>query len=120
LGASVPVVSRSTPDVPGKVHVVLTALPSIAQIDVDDAVVANPYIADPVRDDTPHRLRVEAPGYQPQTRLLAFGEDIDLEITLDPARSSPTSRRAAVQTTCQPPYVVDQETGKKRWRLECL
>jgi hypothetical protein len=34
-----------------------------------------------------------------------------------PATSAPPGPNAR---DCQPPYVVDAETGKKRWKLECL
>jgi eukaryotic-like serine/threonine-protein kinase len=127
-GASAPLVSESTAEAPGKSHVTVAASPKMARIYLDEAVVPNPYVADPIRDATLHRLRIEAPGYEPTTRTLAFGDDIDLEITLDAKREPPIARRAAEQTkpaaspspNCEPPYVVDIETGKKRWRLECL
>jgi hypothetical protein len=105
-------------------HVIVTAFPKVAQLYLDGAAVANPYVADQVRDSAPHRLRVEAPGYQPTTRMLAFDDDIDLEITLEGARGASAARLAAQQTSpppnCQPPYIVDLETGKMHWRLECF
>jgi eukaryotic-like serine/threonine-protein kinase len=33
---------------------------------------------------------------------------------------APASTASAAHLDCQPPYVVDAMTGKKRWRLECL
>jgi serine/threonine protein kinase len=130
-GVSAPVVSASPRGAPTQSHVTVSAFPTGVQIYVDDAAVANPYVADQVRDATPHRLRVEAPGYQPKTRMIAFGEDVDLQITLDPARQAPARRGAPRANpppnpstneapSCQPPYVVDLETGTKRWRMECL
>jgi serine/threonine-protein kinase len=42
-----------------------------------------------------------------------------------PAQPAPALRhtgspRLAPPVNCQPPYVIDPATGKKRWRLECL
>jgi serine/threonine protein kinase len=127
-GPSLSIVSTSNAEPQSKSHVVVTAFPKAAQIYVDEAAVTNPYIADSVPDATLHRLRVEAPGYQPMTRMIAFADDISLEITLDPARPPAAVRHTPVQANqppsqrpnCQPPYVVDSRTGAKRWRLECL
>jgi serine/threonine protein kinase len=36
-------------------------------------------------------------------------------------RSAPsTTATPSARSECQPPYVVDAETGKKRWKMECL
>jgi serine/threonine-protein kinase len=37
-----------------------------------------------------------------------------------PAAAAATSPAPSVRPECQPPYVVDVATGKKRWKLECL
>ena len=126
--ARAPVVSAPPREGPSTSHVTVAASPTTARIFVDDAAVPNPYDADRVRDATSHRVRVEAPGYQPKTRTIAFGDDIDLKITLDPVRAALPVRRLVPQASaapspapnCRPPYVVDSDTGTKHWKLECL
>jgi hypothetical protein len=36
------------------------------------------------------------------------------------ATPSPASTSQTASPGCQPPYVIDVATGKKRWKLECL
>ena len=109
-------------DVPEMSHVVVIASPRSATIYVDDAPVANPYVADEPRSTSAHSLRIEAPGYETKTRTISLAEDLDLEVVLE--RPVAKARRMAppppAASTCQPPYVVDEVTGKKRWRIECL
>jgi eukaryotic-like serine/threonine-protein kinase len=126
---SAPVVAAPSGEPARSAHVVVIASPRAAQIYVDDVAVANPYVSDQPRDGTVHRLRVEAPGYERKTRMLTFGEDVDIEIALEPERAAPIVRRgvfvppatsSASARPCEPPFIVDPVTGTKRWRLECL
>ena len=123
--APAPVLAISSRQAPRTFHVVISASPKAVQVYVDDVAVANPYVADPVQDATVHRVRFEAPGYKAQARTLAFSQDVDLRIALDPVRSPQPSRRAAqsppnAALNCDPPYIMDLATGAKHWRMECL
>ena len=124
IAASAPVVAPAEDEAPETSHVVVIATPRSSSIYLDDGLVANPYVADELRSTTVHRLRVEAPGFEAKTRMITFGEDLDLEIALEPERSPSKTRRVAAPPaaapSCKPPYVVDEVTGKKRWRIECL
>jgi serine/threonine protein kinase len=106
-------------------HVVVAASPSSAQLFVDDVPVSNPYTADEVRNSVSHRVRVEAAGFESKSRTFTFAEDTEIQI--DVARKLPAATAShapaqptAVPSDCDPPYVLDSQTGKKRWRLECL
>lgn len=121
--AAVPV--APTTGAPKMSHVVVTTSPGSAQLFLDELAVPNPYVGDHPRDGTAHDLRVEAPGYESKTFTFSFGEDIYLNVGLAPKQGSWIARPAFVPPpsptpNCQPPYVVDQQTGKKQWRLECL
>jgi hypothetical protein len=37
-----------------------------------------------------------------------------------PPQVVPPPSVGSASTGCQPPYVIDAETGKKHWKLECL
>lgn len=37
-----------------------------------------------------------------------------------PPRVAPPAPVAGASTGCKPPYVIDAETGKKHWKLQCL
>jgi hypothetical protein len=122
--ASTPPVT-ATHDAAATSHVVVTASPKSAQLYVDDVLVSNPYITDQVRDSAAHRVRVEAPGYEAKARTFTFAEDIDIQIDLARKPAAPTASHEAAQppargSDCDPPFVLDSATGKKRWRLECL
>ncbi len=106
-------------------HVVVTTSPPSSQLYLDELSVPNPYVADHPRDGTSHDLRVDAQGYESKAFTFSFGEDIYLNVGLAPKQGPSFARRALVTQApetpnCQPPYVVDQDTGKKQWRLECL
>lgn len=86
--ASVPLIERAA----RTSHVLVIASPPSAQLYLDDVAVSNPYVVDHAHDESAHRLRVEAPGYDSKTRLLTFAEDIDLEIDLVPSAPAPVRR----------------------------
>jgi eukaryotic-like serine/threonine-protein kinase len=89
-GAAATVLGSTSPGAPAVVavapalvsRVVVIASPEAARLYIDDAEVPNPYVSERAREATPHRLRAEAPGYEPKTRAVTFAEDISLEVDL--------------------------------------
>ena len=84
-----PIAIAATRPSPRVTHAVVVASPSSARIYLDDTAVPNPYLADHLADETAHRLRVEAPGYETKTRVVTFAGDLQLELELVPQPSSP-------------------------------
>lgn len=59
--------------------------PSSATIRVDGSdLPSNPFESKFVKDDAAHRIEVKAPGFLPQSRMVVFDKDLDLEMTLQP------------------------------------
>jgi serine/threonine-protein kinase len=69
---------------------------SSTSIDDNDAAAVSPYSGIRPRDAVAHPTR------------------------LRPATRHATPAQQTTTATCHPPYTVDQVTGVKRWRLECL
>ena len=121
-----PAIAASARAIAAMSHVVVSASPKSARITIDDEPVSNPYVADVRRESSAHRVFVQAAGYQSRPSTVTYDDDVDLQIALDPVRVfPPTPRRASspagsAMPNCQPPYTIDQATGKKRWRMECL
>jgi serine/threonine-protein kinase len=63
-----------------------------ARFRVDDGpALENPFLGRFPRDDREHTIRVEAPGYEPQTRTMRFAEDVDLDLTLPRKTGNPAA-----------------------------
>ncbi|MGA3122473.1 MAG: PEGA domain-containing protein [Polyangiaceae bacterium] len=81
----------------------IDALPSGAKIFLDGVALAtNPYEAERPRDDRSHVIRVEAPGYEPQSPSVAFSRSVHTHVDLvplggsaQPAPQRPPARPAA-------------------------
>jgi serine/threonine-protein kinase len=69
----------------GRIAVSISASPSTARISVDGTAVFSPYEAKLERSATPHVVRIEADGYEPQTKNIAFDRDLTLSVALDKA-----------------------------------
>jgi hypothetical protein len=74
-------------------------------------------------------VRAVAPA--PITPVVALPPDLPVVMTVIRTAATPSAVRALPQVVpppsvasaspgCQPPYVIDAETGKKHWKLECL
>ncbi|HZU84738.1 MAG TPA: hypothetical protein VE987_17530, partial [Polyangiaceae bacterium] len=44
----------------------------------------------------------------------------DLPLVREEKKSAPAATTTAGKPDCHPPYVVDAETGKKHWKVDCL
>jgi serine/threonine-protein kinase len=65
----------------------IAANPSDAKIFVDGSELpSNPFESRFVKDDAAHRIEVKAAGFLPQSRMIVFDKDVELEITLHPQR----------------------------------
>lgn len=81
----------------------IDALPSGAKIFLDGVALAtNPYEAEHPRDDRSHVIRVEAPGFEPQSPSIAFSRSVHTHVDLmpldgssQPAPHRPTAHPAA-------------------------
>src|SRR5581483_4391188 len=70
---------------PAPIELRVNAEPPAARIFLDDAPLAsNPYAGKFPSDGTGHRVRVEAPGYAPQTAIAIFDKDVALDVHLEP------------------------------------
>ena len=71
------------------IDVRIDASPASAAIYLDDvAVQSNPFSAKFASDGTGHRVRVEAPGYKAQTRMVVYDKDVALSVALDADKSA--------------------------------
>jgi len=75
------------------VSVSISASPPSARILLDGVVVPSPYDAKVERSPLPHVVRVEADGFEPQTKTLAFDRDVALALAL--TKTAPPDRPAA-------------------------
>ncbi len=105
---------------------------------------ANPYRANVPKDNQPHQLRAEAPGFTPQTLSVSLSSPaaLDLALSATSAGSEPHRKTASAgkriatsaapaaaandaaaskknTARCDPPYTID-EKGIRRMRPECL
>ncbi len=97
-------------------RVTIHASPTSTQLYVDDVAVANPYVADRLRDSMPHSVRAEAPGYL--TRTAAFdlsGTEVALDLALDraPDETPPVhaAQKAAPASTLPAAASANNESG---------
>jgi serine/threonine-protein kinase len=75
------------------------ASPSDAKILVDGSdLPSNPFQSKFVKDGAAHRVQAQAAGFLPQSRMVVFDKDVDLEITLQPLQGRlPTAPTSAPQ-----------------------
>jgi hypothetical protein len=106
-GHSAPPVAASAPPIP--VAPVAPAPPRPSSV-----VALSPVIAPEVSFD---QLPAPAAGAHAAPRSTSASTSMAHAHTPSTATPSPVSSPAA---QCQPPFVIDAATGKKRWKLECL
>lgn len=126
-GASAPTASATAAvdEAEGElVSVVVKATPKDATIAIDGArAESNPFEAKVERDGSLHRIRVEAPGYQVEERVVSFDDDVSLEVELAPrsgaARPSggmgtPAGATTTTATPDAPPPATDPKKPPPR------
>ena len=81
---------------PGEIELKVKARPAEARLFLDDQPLpGNPAVRRAPRDGSVHALRVEAPGYLPDSRELIFSKDFDIELVLEKAPASAAQPAAA-------------------------
>lgn len=72
----------------GTVSVQLMVDPPSARVSVDDGPFEPaPHVLHVAKDERPHRMRIEADGYEPKTETLSFARDTTLSFALAHVRS---------------------------------
>jgi serine/threonine protein kinase len=131
-----PTISQSKEHAP--VRVSFEATPARAKLFLDDQPLeSNPFRGTRPRDAERHVLRIEAPGYRPQTMTIDLTGPVESKVALEPlaAVSPKTATRPAAGRTdpvsetqsapspsarsCSPPFVFDGN-GIKTFKPECL
>jgi serine/threonine protein kinase len=77
-----------------QVSVSISASPSSARIAVDGNSVFSPYEAKLDRSGNAHVVRIEADGYEPQTKSIVFDRDLTLSVALNKASAVAPDRTA--------------------------
>jgi hypothetical protein len=80
--------------VPDTILLAVTVSPPEARVLIDgQAMPSNPFVARFPRSLDTHRIRVTAPGFQSKERLVSFGDNVTLDVSLSPAAAdSPAAR----------------------------
>jgi serine/threonine protein kinase len=77
------------PASPPAIYLHLTVSPKEARLTLDgQQLPSNPFASVRPADALPHRLRAEAPGYEPAEREVALARDVTLELALSPVAAS--------------------------------
>lgn len=98
VGPVQPLPASGSAGTPAVISVRFAATPSAATLHLDgQALGSNPYSASRPLDAAPHRLRAEAPGYEPDERSFVMDRDVHLELALKPSPepAAVTSARVA-------------------------
>jgi hypothetical protein len=85
------------------IRVRITATPPGARIVIDDtAADTNPFEGIFVKDVTMHRILVDAYGFAPYRRMIAFDKDVEMTVTLQPKAAGRPGAGAAKTATGLP------------------
>ena len=110
-GSLVPAPVAATPPAPQTATISIKASPPEAQITLDDAPVANPFVGTFPRGDVRHRVVVKARGHRSEAAWVLFDEDRELEYALkrgsgthegEAGGQRPTSDKTAAVPTSSP------------------
>jgi len=94
---------QSKPPGAATIELKVQVTPAEATVYLDDAKLTAPYTMKAAADGFGHKLRVEAPGYATETRMLVFDKDVNVEITLaDDKQGAGTAAQPQPRTASQP------------------
>jgi len=83
-----PTPTAPPPPAPAPMELKVRVKPADAKVFLDDQLLGEgPYTGQRVRDGAPHELRIEADGFDPETRSVRFDGNVDLEIVLNKTKS---------------------------------
>jgi serine/threonine protein kinase len=68
------------------IEVKIQVTPPEAVVYLDDAKLSTPYTMKAPADGFGHKLRVEAPGFTTETKMLVFDKDVNVELALSPEK----------------------------------
>jgi serine/threonine protein kinase len=119
-------------EVPAEIQLHISVSPDSARIYLDGKKLrGNPHTLTVPADDEEHTLRVEALGYEAQTRTIAYNQNMRIELALrrytQPSRSRSNAADEAAkkdrddeaEDRCAMPFYLD-ERGIRRLKRECL
>ncbi len=129
---------------PRQIRLTIKALPEGSQIYLDEKrLESNPYTGTLNFDSAPHIIRAAAQGFDTESKVVTFENDIDLNLSLGRSKSTAhappparalvvrDSRPAAISSAvppppaaapapnCNPPFTIDPE-GIRRMKPECM
>jgi len=70
------------------IDVKIQVTPADATVYLDDAKLSMPYTMKAPADGFGHKLRVEAPGFATETKMLVFEKDVNVDIALAPEKQA--------------------------------
>jgi hypothetical protein len=100
-----------------QVSVLISASPPSARIAVDGNSVFSPYAAKLDRSANAHVVRIEADGYEPQTKSIVFDRDLTLSVALNravavaPDRTAPAGLPGAGAAQARPAAAFNTSLG---------
>jgi hypothetical protein len=90
--------------VPDTILLAVTVSPSEARVLIDgQAMPSNPFVARFPRSTDTHQIRVTAPGFQSRERLVSFGDNVTLDVSLSPSAADPRAARERPFRRSPPP-----------------
>lgn len=97
--------ATSAPPAPAvaTIDVKIQVTPADAAVYLDDARLTAPYSMKAPADGFGHKLRIEAPGFTTESRMLVFDKDVDVEVALVPEKHAEAPvRHQAPRPAAQP------------------
>ena len=107
------------PQAAATIEVKIQVTPADATVFLDDAKLTAPYSMKAPADGFGHKLRIEAPGYTTESRMLVFDKDVHLDVALAPekhadAPAQPQGARPASQPPANDAFNKPIKPNKKK------
>jgi eukaryotic-like serine/threonine-protein kinase len=84
-----------TPTPSTRVRIRVKVNPQTAKLTLDGTPVDNPLVIEQAKDERDHSLHAEAPGYESETRILRFEQNLQLDFGLEKATAASKKSSAA-------------------------